>query len=766
MKNPDSNMNCDAAPAFRRTRLSMTIAAAIAALASAQVHAQADAPAPPSSAASAAAPPALANESEAKEAASQVVETITITATRRREPTRDVPMQVNSLSVQQMERAGATTLSDYMSTQPGVDVKTSGGPGLGQVSIRGVTTGGQTIATVGMYIDDVAFGSNSAYAGGSGTALDMSLLDLNHIEVLRGPQGTLYGAGAMGGLLKYVTNEPDTSEFSGKVSLGVRSTRSGALSHTESAVVNVPLKEDVAGLRFAVFRDHEGGYVNAVGPAAGSHINRGNTTGGRISLLFEPTSRLKVRLTGTAQDIEREGNDVVDYDIVTGRPVDGDLRRRLGVREPYSVAIRLASLDVEYDFGWARLNSISAVQSAKTRIRLDSAFYDPVLSGLLGQPVGLAKLDSAPEVHKRTQEFRLTSGRGSVEWLAGLYLDHETGANDQLLSATLLSDGSPLDAVTASQPSTYRETALYGDVTFNFAPQWSLTTGARIARNEQSYSQVVNGAPGPTTDSSETANTYLATLRYTLTKESNIYFRAASGYRPGGPNAPALDGTGNPIPGAPTSFKSDSLWSYELGYKADVLDKRLSVEAAVYDIRWKDLQQPVAVGATTLIANAGKASVRGAELFARYRATDSWNLDGSISYIDAKLTEDAPALGAAGSRLPNSAHLSGSLGTNHTFALAGRASYAGVNLRYVGERNAGFDTAGTSQPNFKMPSYTLIDLQGGVDFGTCQLALFVRNLSDRRALLAADAALVAFGSPLRATVAQPRTFGATLTASF
>ena len=130
------------------------------------------------------------------------------------------------------------------------------------------------------------------------------------------------------------------------------------------------------------------------------------------------------------------------------------------------------------------------------------------------------------------------------------------------------------------------------------------------------------------------------------------------------------------------------------------------------------------------------------------------------------LSDRRAVLGADGSRLPNSARQSGSLGTNHTFALAGLASYAGLSLRYVGERNAGFDTAGTSQPNFKMPSYTLIDLQGGVDFGAFQLALFVRNLSDQRAILAADAALVAFGSPLRATVAQPRTFGATLTASF
>ena len=119
-------------------------------------------------------------------------------------------MQVDTLSTEKLEQSGATTLSDYLANEPGVDVKTTGGAGNGAINIRGVSTGDQTISTVSTYIDDVAIGSSNAYVGGSATAFDMALLDLNHIEVIRGPQGTLYGAGAMGGLLKYVTNEPDT----------------------------------------------------------------------------------------------------------------------------------------------------------------------------------------------------------------------------------------------------------------------------------------------------------------------------------------------------------------------------------------------------------------------------------------------------------------------------------------------------------------------------------------------------------------------------
>ena len=209
--------------------------------------------------AQAAQPAGAASAPAAAASAGEAPQTIYVTASRRREPAREVPMQVDRLSTEDLEKSGAKSLIDYLADQPGVDVKNAGGAGLGAVSIRGVTTGDQTISTVGTYIDDVAYGSSSAFAAGSQTALDMSLLDLNHIEVLRGPQGTLYGAGAMGGVVKYVTNEPDTTELSGKVSVGASATKGGGAGNTVSGVVNVPIKEDVAALRVAAFHDHEGG---------------------------------------------------------------------------------------------------------------------------------------------------------------------------------------------------------------------------------------------------------------------------------------------------------------------------------------------------------------------------------------------------------------------------------------------------------------------------------------------------------------------------
>lgn len=247
--------------------------------------------------------------SQGKEGAT--LNTVVVTATRRREPAREVPMQINVVSAEELQKGGAKTMSDFLSSEPGVDLNTAGGSGSGQISMRGVTTGEQTGPTVGVYVDDVAFGGSTVFCQGATFALDMSLLDLNHIEILRGPQGTLYGAGAMGGLLKYVTNEPDSGEFSGRASAGLSVTKHGGVNNSANAVLNLPLKTDVAAARISMFSQHDAGYVDAVGPQAGSRIDRGDTYGARASFLLTPTNQLTLRLTALTQNINRNAPNYV-----------------------------------------------------------------------------------------------------------------------------------------------------------------------------------------------------------------------------------------------------------------------------------------------------------------------------------------------------------------------------------------------------------------------------------------------------------------------
>ncbi|QNK69250.1 TonB-dependent receptor domain-containing protein [Variovorax sp. PAMC26660] len=716
----------------------------------------------------AAAPVAAAARASTEEP--QSLDSVTVTATRRREPIREVPMQVNVMKAETLERAGAKNLADYVAEQPGVSLTSSGSVG-GILTMRGLTTGPvQGIATVGVYVDDVATGLSSSGALAGFTPLDMGMLDLNHIEVLRGPQGTLYGAGAMSGVLKYVTNQPDTMEFAGSVKFGTTWTQGGGQGYSTNAVLNVPIKEDVAAVRIAAFTDRVGGSYNAVGPAWGRNIDRGHTDGGRISLLLTPTKELTVRLTGMVQDVNRQGLGFEDIDKRTLRPWGLDRTRQLSGREPYRNRSQLFGLDVEYDFGWARLNSITSAQDVKINNSADlTALYGPSLAAMR-LSASSAPLDSTVEQHRVSQEFRLTSRSGTtIEWLAGIYLNRERGANDGTLSANLNGGLGNKTFLTSTQSSRYREEALYGDVTWNVTPALSFTGGVRLARNNQSYNSKQSGSlVGPVDanaagTSSESPTTYLAAAKYTLSDTSNLYFRAASGYRPGGPNALKADTDRNIVQ---PMFKSDSLWSYELGYKADLLDRKLSLEAALYDIEWRDVQQPTRSGGFVFVTNAGAARIKGGELTLNWKPSKAWRFTANAALIDARLTEDAKGLDAkAGTRLPQTPRFATTLGVTHNFSIADHPAYVGVSARYTGKRDAGYSGSSVI-PSIKMPAYTLVDLQAGIDFPRFSLSAYVRNLANKRGILSIETGLAANPNLVQAALAPSRTIGLNVNVPF
>ncbi|SCX53564.1 TonB-dependent receptor [Variovorax sp. EL159] len=700
----------------------------------------------------------------------QSLDSVTVTATRRREPVREIPMQVNVMKAETLERAGAKNLADYVAEQPGVSLTSSGSVG-GILTMRGLTTGPvQGIATVGVYVDDVATGQSSSGALAGFTPLDMGMLDLNHIEVLRGPQGTLYGAGAMSGVLKYVTNQPDTMEFAGSVKFGTTWTQGGGQGYSTNAVLNVPIKEDVAAVRIAAFTDQVGGSYNAIGPAWGRNIDRGHTDGGRVSLLLTPTKELTVRLTGTVQDVKRKGLGFEDIDKRTLRPWSLDRTRQLSSSEPYENKTQLFGLDVEYDFGWARLNSITSAQDVKIANSVDlTALYGPVVTAMR-LPVLSVPLASTVEQHRISQEFRLTSRSGTtIEWLAGVYLNRERGSNDGTVSANLGGGLGNKSFLTSTQFSRYREEAIYGDVTWNVTPALSFTGGVRLARNNQRYGSKQSGSLiGPVDSvasgtSSESPTTYLAAAKYTLSDTSNVYFRAASGYRPGGPNVLKADTDRNIVQ---PMFKSDSLWSYELGYKADLLDRKLSLEAALYDIEWRDVQQPTRSGGFVFVTNAGGARIKGGELTLNWKPSKEWRFTANAALIDARLTEDAKGLDArAGTRLPQTPRFATTLGVMRNFSIADHPAYFGVSARYTGKRDAGYPGSAVI-PSIKMPAYTMVDLQAGIDFQRFSLAAYVRNLANKRGIVSIDTGLVANPNLVQAALAPSRTVGLTVNVPF
>jgi iron complex outermembrane recepter protein len=705
------------------------------------------------SGANAAAPAKL--QTPAKSAAAgnaTTLNTIEITANRRREPAREVPMQVNALSSQELQRKGDASMRDYLTKEPGVSF-VSGGAGVDQITMRGITTGNDISPTVGVYVDEVPFGSSTIYGLGAQLALDMSLLDLNHIELLRGPQGTLYGAGAMGGLLKYVTNEPDSEGgISGHAGVMLSGTEHGSLNHTESAVVNVPIKQDVAALRVSVFNQQDGGSVNRIGSDPEKDVDAASTRGGRASLTVTPTNALTVRLTATTQQIKRDGTGAVDYDFYTREPIYGDLTQSRQVNEPFDQIIELYSANVEYDFGWARLNAISAYQTIRNSDITDNS--------IVSQPFSTATAGLKASTDKFTQELRLTSpANRKLEWIAGLFYTDEHSDQYQTLTATV--PGTSIDLLTNHLPTTYKEYAAYGDLTYHFTTRLSATAGLRIAHNDQTYDATSSGPlagnanqPG---QSADTSKTYLFTLGYLLTQNSSVYARVATGYRPGGPQPSYHD----PVTGLMSAgtFKPDTLTSYEVGYKADFLDKRASISVSAFDIEWKNIQINTVVNTLGVVTNGGTARSKGLEFFGTLNPTPQWHLGAGLTYLDSRLTENVPGIQAvSGDRMPNTPNLSATLNADYLFNVASYRAYVGATETFTGQRNSNFPGS-KALPNFSMPSYFTTDLRAGIDLRKANVSFFVHNLFNKRGMLQAGTSFVPFGGPAEVSFIQPLTVG-------
>lgn len=741
-------------------RAAGTLTLSVLAVAASQALAQ-TAPASP------AAPPAATSGS--------VLETVTISATRRPEPLRDVPLSITKLSPDGQLELGAKDLVDVLSSVPGVSYnQTLGRSGSGDIVIRGVTSGIVTNATVGIYIDDVPVGSSSGQNRGT-SAFDQRLLDLSSIEILKGPQGTLYGASAMGGLLKYNTGTPDTKFFSGVAGGEASKTSQGGNNFTVHGNVNVPLGGGAAALRAAVFHAKDGGYTDATGPGGGEDVNSGTVTGARVALGVRPSKDWDVRLSAQTQETKYDGLGVTSYGVATNRPVAGDLVQ-VGLRyaQPSSQTANLTALNIEGDLGWAKFFSITGYQTqrAKDKTDLNDGFL------LLFPPfLGITEIDmnQSTKLDKTTQEFRLVSkAGGSIEWLAGLFFSKEESDGRTFWTGTLeptsvLPPGVPL-LDNAGIATEWKETALYGTVVWNVSPELALTAGARASRNKQDVANraagAIAGPPGVVrSSSSESPNTYLLAARYKLTPSSSVFGRAASGYRAGGPNPSFTDpATGNLTPTEP--YRSDSLWSYEVGYKADLPGGKGSFEVALFQIDWKDLQVQVASTGAARLGNAGKAQVRGLEFGGTFRPTDALTVRAAASLLNAKLVDASPELGGrAGERLPTSPKVAASVNVRYDLNLVNAPGFVALNVGHTGDRTVSFD-GNLGAPNYKLPAYTTVDINAGAQVGGFDVGAYVRNLGDTRGQVSAYTQFAGFGVPNWVNYIRPRTIGVTVSRAF
>jgi iron complex outermembrane recepter protein len=682
---------------------------------------------------------------------------IVVTAQKREERLRDVPQSVTALTSETLERLQANDFSDYAGHVPGLAV-TGGQPGNSRVTLRGLNTGG-VASTVGIYVDETPFGSSTSLVNAAALALDLDPYDVQRIEVLRGPQGTLYGANTLGGLLKFVTAAPVPGEFFGRGGGSLEATEDGDSSWAARAMVNVPLG-DQAAVRISGLRRSEGGYIDDPSRDV-DDVNGVETEGWRAAFLANVTEDLTLRLSAQSQDIDSENGEAVAYFQDPLEPVAGETDQFSPFDVTSEVSYLILNGTIDWDLGFATLVSSTSYSELEQHHLEDGTLA-------FGTPSFL--VEDIPQ-DKFTQEVRLASnGEGPLEWLLGAFYTTENGLLDQEIFFGV--PPGTATGLTATIDSEYTERAVFGGITYHFSPQFDVAVGARYAENEQSMVQGGTAVSNGGEESSDDAITYSVAPRWRVNDRTMIYGRVSTGYRPGGPN----------ILGAPTvipaTFDPDSTINYELGVKTDLIDGTLRLDAAVFRIDWSDIQLLVFDGAVSGNANGGGAESQGVEWAATLTPSDALTVAWTGAYTDTQLTDDTDPIvvgGFSGDPLPYAPEWTSTVDVTYEWSVFGDAMASiGGAWRYVGEQSTGFPGVGGflyGAEQIELPSYNLVDLRAGVEFDAFSVALFAKNVTDERAVTQFGG----FGATLPdnvgepnggAVLVRPRTVGVSLTANF
>jgi iron complex outermembrane recepter protein len=716
-----------------------------------------------------ASPPVAADTAPASGDTASLTEVV-VTATKRAERLQDVAGSITALTAEQLTGNGAVRFEDYLGHVPGlVADNTASGGGLNQLSIRGLNTGESGNPTVGFYIDDAPFGSSTNLGGGAIMSPDLDPSDLTRIEVMRGPQGTLYGAGSLGGLVKFVTTPPEFGRYSGRVELSGSTVEHGGTGYSLRGAVNLPLSDNLA-LRVSGLDREDPGFIRD-GARGATQVNKDTVHGGRVALAWRPHDAWTVRLTAFQQRLDADGSAVMDFNPATGQPMTGDLQQvRAPGTEAFKAKDELYDLNISGALGWA--DFVSATSYGKQTYDGNPDFtsvYGALLDGIFSMSNIGVSVPSGVSVAKYSQEFRLSSpDTQTLAWQAGVFYTHEKADVAQSLVTFNAMSGAALDTplpslLAADVASTFEEYAGFGDLTYHFNTRFDVTAGLRYSHNTQKAAETSGGAlVGPTSTvnlaSSDHSVTYLLTPRFHLDKDTMVYLRIASGYGPGGPNIVVTQ--------VPPSYKPDTVVNYEVGIKSDFFDRRLTVDAAAYYIDWQDIQlRETTAAGTNYYDNGGKASSKGLEAAADWRVSSAFSLFGNVTYVDATLGTalPSPLIGTKGDRLPSTPRLSGMLGGDYKFELTGALSASvGASWRYVGERLADFQK-NPAVPRYVLPSYNVVDLHARIQRGSWAATAYVKNLSDSRGKISNSPF---FTSVVENVIIQPRTLGLSIAYTF
>ena len=689
--------------------------------------------------------PALTT-ADSKESLQEVI----VTARKRTERLQDVPMSVAAVSAQDIQKAGAISLSDLGHEVAGLTV-VSAAPGQNVITLRGLSGNN----TVGFYIDDtpLTIGIGNAVQL-TNYVMDPALFDLSRVEVLRGPQGTLYGAGSFGGTVRYITNQPDLTETHATAKATLSDTDGGGFNEEVDGLVNVPLIPGDFGLRAMAFeRDYDGyidryptnpnNYLAALSGPVDHDINTEKTCGGRVALEAKPTDFFSATLAAYFQDMRLGAPFTFDSPPGT---FDDPIQSRL-LSEPSTDRFALYTLVMQGDLQNVHLMSSTAYSDRLVYNTEDDSkdlyFFFPQVGQVYPSP-----LYSEAGNHNFVEEIRASGSAGPVHALIGVFYAHAVSFG--YLNWPTSAGYVPLFG---NEPTYYNwndfldvQKALFGELNIDLLPGLQATIGDRIYRQSQRYTLYINGvlngggATGPTEIQSEASGTTPKyELSYHVSPDILTYATAAEGYREGGPLYPFPDTCAGDLANlglsaAPTAYKPDTIWNYEAGAKTQWLDHRVTMNGAVYYIDWSNIQQNVTLPTCGFgfTGNFGTASSKGTELEAHYNPTDALELSVGLAYDEAKLTSTVPgAQGHAGQPLEYAPRWMGSGSIEYTRALWDRTS------AYV---RAGFSAISHADANYNAQSiyynvagYSLLNLRLGVTRDSWQGGFFINNALNKAA---------------------------------
>lgn len=674
------------------------------------------------------------------------VSELLVTATKRVRNPRELAVAVTAIPRPELRAAGATDAAEAAGQLAGV-LATNLGPGRNKLLLRGLSDGaytGRARSIVATYLDDIPVNYNAPDP-------DFRLVDNERVEVARGPQGALYGAGSISGIYRIVSRKPDLQDMSAEVRGTAAATKSGDPSYAVEGYVNMPIFGEMLGVRVSGYQETQGGYLDDIGQMR-SDVDRTARQGARLIALFQPNDAWSVTATAAGQHLRSDDTHYTTPGL--------GLKRNVRIPEPHVNDIALATATVRRSWGGAELTSSTGfIRHAY------SSLYDATATQTLYTDFAQT---SAYSERTRTkmlvQDLFLTSrGAGRLEWLAGLYgSDTRSKTPTEFLAQVPLAGG--ILVYGDRRRDHVRELAAYGEASYRLSPEWTVAIGGRVFHiDTRTRSDVVSERFPPRSldrNVSFTGFSPKISVQYEFGSGDLVYGVISEGYRSGGVNS----GGALPLPEQRETYGADRLLNYELGLKLERFERRLAVNAAAFYDVWKDIQtdqfRPSGIPYTT---NAGDAHIMGFETEVAVR-TD-WGLEAQLNGRYARVRTDDPNPDFTGrlvDGLPGAPAVSaGGLVSYERPVLGGDWSLRLVaQATYIGGSRVTFDT---TLP--KTGGYARTKLSAELTGKNVGVQLYVLNPLD------SSSDTFAFGNPFnpdqirQVTPQRPLTVGVTLSAA-